>query len=252
MLLCTMIACTERFELPPVEPLLVVFGLATNNGFQVNLSESVSKTAANVFPKINDADVRVEDGNGVSFRLSNISEGNYISLVQAIPGESYEIIINWEEEEYRATAMMPEQLIEIDSVHHQYYFDSLANLEKSRFNVFFNDLHKHRPMALITFKLDGNKLTDVIFADTGTNGQYQNFELDLSSRVSEGKTVQVEFAQVETALFDYWIAVNQLSPDGTIGGLTIAPPKNIIGNVNNGGLGIFGAGTVDAIEIVIE
>jgi len=252
ILLCTVFACTERLELPPIDPLLVVVGLATNNGLQVNLSESVSKTSSNVFPKINDADVRVEDQSGVSLRLLSIGEGNYASLFQAIPGESYEIIINWKEEEYKAIAKMPDQVIKIDSVQHQYFTDSLNNLEKSRLNLFFRDSPQTPTYGLITVKLAGGTLGDTVFADVNTNGQYQNFRFDLNSKLSAGTRIQIEFAQLEVALFEYLRAINQLNPDGAIGGLTIAPPKNIIGNVSNEGLGFFGAGTIDQIEITIE
>lgn len=235
-------SCTKEITLPlQNESNKVVIEANVNEGsgpHTVRLSRSVSFTAANEFPGINDATVTLTDDQGHSEQLTLTGNGLYTtSLLEGVQGRSYQLHVGVDGNSYTASCAMPYH-VPLDTVR----IDSLqifGDYQKLIFVACADPAgvqNNYRYLLRVNGELQQGILVQNDLVDDGNIiDQPLNFMDD--AELFTGDVVEVTMQCITPEVYRYFFAVGQ-----NMGGETAAPadpPSNISG----GALGYFSAYT---------
>ncbi|MDT8308456.1 MAG: DUF4249 family protein [Bacteroidales bacterium] len=259
-------ACTEKIDLTLDKSFsrIVIEGSITDEekAHTVKLTTSTDYFYNQSAPPVTGAVVTISDSVN-TFLLSETSPGIYQTdtHVAGVPGKTYTLTINGVDingdgntEQYTASEKMRFPLI-LDSIttaiqnpgqHPPLYNVSGWGQEPPT----LNDAYQW------VYYINGTLITDTLSKTIFTNDQLVNgsyipglmmFE---NIKAAPGDTLTVETRSITQQYLDFLINLmtETLWNMGSVGG----PPANIIGNVDNGGLGYFSARSVNRCSNVLQ
>ena len=260
-------SCTEVIQLDLNEgdaQRLVVNGWFTNvpGKQRVDLTLTTSYFEPEVAPKVSGAIVTVTDGT-TTWNLDETEPGTYQpdDGVVGAPGNTYTVNIEYEGENYTASADMRESN-PIDSIHVRaldpleefgfpgdpYYSVRLWTLEPEGLGdayiwyTYVNGVGIKDTLRELTISEDGPY----------DGGLVENVEIDFVDMESEavmGDTLLLEQWNIG---FDSYEVLNEiLNQTAFQGGIFDAPPANVSTNISNGALGLWGAASIESKETII-
>jgi hypothetical protein len=248
-------ACVEEIELVQKDSRIVVEGwiIYEENAF-IKLSKTLSKTAPNNFPSITNAEVVISDSAGNSEVLNHQGRGIYQSTnLQGSLDTEYTIDIITGGQRYSGRSVMPAEPLLMDSIKHLFLQNSQGETIASLINIYFADPAGKPTYALIRVKQEDTPLQkDYLYYDGSSDGVYQQIEITLDRILNPGTKLTVEFFQTEAFVFEFFQNLAEREANSLLGGLTVAPPENPPGNMNNGALGYFGAMTLDSKTVFVQ
>ncbi|MEM1322496.1 MAG: DUF4249 domain-containing protein [Bacteroidota bacterium] len=244
--------CIENIDLPNDDPRLVIEALITNQGASILLTSSVSKTASNEFPTVNDALLLLENEDGEEIPLVNVEDGRYASPQAAEVGKRYKLQVTRAGTTYTAFSTMPDSILSIDSLQHRYEEIPGENTEVSVLTLFLQDPPGEENRGIIRVRGNNGFFQEGLYDDAEVDGQYRIEDFQLDQALPIGTVLTVELLQLELNVFRYFEAIEEARNDGAVGGLTTAPPVNPQGNFDKDALGLFAAATSTSIIIEVN
>lgn len=250
------LSCEEEIQLPNEDPRTVVDGRISNEGVEIKISKTISKTDPRIIPLISDAQVQLIDQSGVSTVLPFQSNGTYQTSFNGNLSEKYQLIIDHNGESYEAEVTMPESLLIFDSVKYTRVTNSTGLPIYAQYNVFMTLPDSSRPIfgqiKMGTEFFDTRQSVVFNFNDRNRNGNQLNVLIDRTILLENGTDVSLEVLNFDAGYFKYLEEAEALNFSTSQGGFNIAPPANLEGNISNNALGYFGAYTRYFTQITIE
>lgn len=261
--------CTEKIDVDLDETYdrLVVEGYITNEPgrHQVELSRSTDFFDPGQAGRISGARVILDDGVNPADTLQEHPEkqGIYQTAEHylGVPGREYHLKIELPEpihetSTYEASCVMPPERT-LDSIR-VYYLDSWEAWEVWSYAIdpptkdyYMFDLYKNDTLVTDTIT-EPFVIEDRLFNGQSTNGAaigyYQEEYPDEIVRI--GDTLKARLARITREHYNFMMDVSQQS--GYQNPLFSGPPANIRGNISDGGIGFFGAFTVDYASVVYQ
>lgn len=260
-------ACTERIDLELNDDgnrRIVVDGWFTDKEEQheVKLTYTTSYFANQPAPPVEGALLSISDGE-TTINLQEEVPGIYRTpVIAGEPGKTYTLTIEHEGEVFTASSFMRDSA-PIDSLHVRvldpeeefgvpfdpYYSVRIWTQESPglgdcyMWRTFVNGEALRDTLREVSFT-DDNLFDGVYVADTEVDF------LEIDKDASFGDTVRIEQFNIGQEAYDIFIGI--MNETEWNGGLFDAPPANVETNVSNGGLGYFGAASVQIAETVIE
>jgi hypothetical protein len=242
-------------DLNEAAPRIVIEGLINDRPgpYTVTISKSGSYFNQPVLESVTGAKVIINDSNGATDSLNEVSSGVYItSKTRGIPGRTYTLKVISEDQEYDGSSTILNH-VNIDSLilvkdltqrfdfggnpHHDSHVD---------IHCFFIDPMEKNFYRIKVFRNDSiNTESYRLFDDQYTNGE----ETDLRvSNAEAGNTYRIELQSLDQQTYGYYRTLEDLLYTNPVFGSTPANPNN---NLSNGALGYFGACAVSSKTIVV-
>lgn len=257
---------TVMLDLDQMPPKVVIQGVVTNqpNYQYVKVTMSAGFYDNGPTPRITDATVVVEDGDGVQYNFVHNpnnhpdSAGYYLPAVPfvGVIGKTYTLTVTVDGDDYQATdEMFP--VTSIDSLEYQINPDEKDDPKEKRkfYEVLMYAKEPKTSEDYYLFKFyrnDSLKVydpTDIYFADDKTLGEEIN---GVPSPVfyEPGDSARVEMYSLSRIGFVFYSDLfNLINNDG---GMFSPPPANSRSNLSNGALGFFQVSAVNIAGIKIE
>lgn len=257
---------TVMLDLDQMPPKVVIQGVVTNQpNYQfVKVSMSAGFYENGPTPRITDATVVVEDGDGVQYNFVHNpnnhpdSAGYYLPAIPfvGVIGQTYTLTVTVDGDDYQATdEMFP--VTSIDSLEYQINPDEKDDPKEKRkfYEVLMYAKEPKTSEDYYLFKFyrnDSLKVydpTDIYFADDKTLGEEIN---GVPSPVfyEPGDSARVEMYSLSRIGFVFYSDLfNLINNDG---GMFSPPPANSRTNLSNGALGFFQVSAVNIAGIKIE
>lgn len=249
-------SCVEKIDLEEIAEIRVVVEgkVIYGENAWVKLSKTVNKTAVNSFPPVLDAEVNLTGSDGNSELLVHVGEGIYQSVsLKGKPATHYQLEVRTRQGNFSGSSTMPARPVMIDSVQHQYQLTLQGDTINSILSLFFTDPAGEPTFGFIKLEINGVPLGNYYFYDDqGADGQYQRFDILLKMILQKEDIVKTKFFHVEEIIRDFFQKVAERDNTALLGGLTVAPPENLQGNLNGEALGYFAAMTQDSTIIVVD
>jgi hypothetical protein len=256
---CQKILTEDDLPLNETAQKTVIEGSLTNLAGEsyILLSKTATLYGQNIFDKVNNGTVTVTDEDGVQtvFIEDGSATGKYThSSFVTTPNNTYLLQVNIDGEDYSATSSTKSptpinylfsvkipnlgfspgggETQDNDSINILYmsYLDNSDEQNYYRFNAFTNG-EKSETLDITDDQLNNGQLIDKIFFDS----------------YSSEDTVLVELLSTDKANYTYFYSLANASDGGPFS----ATPANPVSNIDNGGLGYFGAYLKDTMSIII-
>jgi hypothetical protein len=246
-------------ELDSEEPQIVIEGSVTDGltSTTVYISKSGDFYEPSIFENVSGAAVTISDSRGNSEDLVEIDDGVYETrFIIGRPGDTYNISVNSEGENYRAESTMPAEKILLDSIvikqstigrkqDERYdlwlYFQDIPDVKNyCRFRIYHNNILRGGFPIYDDRLSDGNYIEGRVRYDEEKDG------------IKIGDTFKIELINIDRANYDYFNTANDVSASGGGGnGPGAVAPTNPTTNWNNNALGYFGAYAVSTATTVL-
>jgi hypothetical protein len=233
-------------DLKNAEPKIVIEGIVDNSGnpAAVKISKSVSFSAGNTYPAVSGATVKITDGAGNSFTLTEGAAGTYSNaLLKGVPGKTYNLSVTAEGKNYTATSIMPQQVPLDTLIQDTVRISGTVKVVNAIFSDppgFGNNYH--------LVQIINGKRNASIFAsdDLYTDGSATPFQLDDGDKkLKTGDVVLVEMQCIDYKVYRYIKGLSDLRDANTV-------PANPDTNISGNPLGYFSAHTSEKKTIVIR
>lgn len=245
-LLCS--SCTKEIEidLDTADPKIVIEGNITNESgpFTVKITRTVDFDEPNKYPPVTGSLVILSDNAGIIDTLKETSPGLYkTSLLQGVPGRTYNMKVIAEGKTYNAISTMP-SIVNLDSLAFELFTNSGNSGGKEYLTLpVFTDpagaTNSYRFIQTVNSKLD--KTIFVLNDNTFNGAKNDQLLFNPDAEIKSGDIVSVEFRCTDKPTYDYFYTLAQFTTDGPFSTTPTNPPNNIRGN---NALGIFSAYTV--------
>lgn len=249
-------SCMEVTDIPVEheEPKLVVDGGVFNGDgpFYIHLQKSTNLNSSSP-DFVENASVTISDNKGQFDVLQYEGEGRYrTNSLQGIPGNTYDLTIDHEGEQFEAHATMPE-VPDVESITTKYYEKSVFREEGYYIGLHGLDLKVPRGYyRALVYKNDSlyNPLgiSDVFITLLNEDQEYVNM-LELPFNFKLGENIDVHIIRIEQAAYEYYI---RLSLSFSSSGVIEQAPVNPVSNLSNGALGLFKAQAIKKEAVVIK
>lgn len=257
------LSCTKeiKIDLNSSDPQIVIEGSVPANGekAKISITKSVNFDESNIFPKVQNAIVILNDNIGNSEILTETSPGIYQSSgITGIIGRTYFLNVTCENKKFSSVSTIPNQ-VNIDSLIIKKSttsgggpgsmigsggsgtpYDVIVNYTDP-----VNETNYYRFLEYINGNYKGNYLFD----DRLSNGNVVQTNLkDMKRTLKTGDTIKIELQCIDKAVYDYFNSFGNL--DG--GPMSSATPANPYTNIQGSVLGYFSAHTVMYKTYVIK
>lgn len=248
-------ACERVINVPlsSSTPKYVVEGIITDQPGTCSVSISTTQdfSAGTTSPGVSGANVKVES-DGTVYTLTETTPGNYTtSAITGTPGKTYNMTAIVDGNTYTASSSMP-QPVGLDSMYVSngplsnklyvtvVYSDPMGVPNYYRWVQYVNGLEEK------TIFISDDQFTDGLTVKDQLN--YNNDTNDPNRDIKTGDTVRVDMICLDSAVYQYWYALNT---EATGNGNATAP-GNPVSNINGGCLGYFSAQTVRTKTLVVQ
>jgi hypothetical protein len=224
---------------------ITIEGSITNEPgpYFVKITKSVPLSDTGNYPAINNAMVTISDDAGNSETLVPEGNGMYrTNTLAGVPGRTYSLIVNAENQEYTALSAMP-QPVPFDSIKiEQFTFG--GDIERNIIPVYADPVIKGNSYRFVLSV--NNKLINQHFVldDQVTNGLINTMRLEIDDNIvtiEPGELITLTMQCVDKKVALYYKTLALMGDTGPGGGTT---PTNPPTNIANGALGVFSAHTV--------
>jgi hypothetical protein len=260
---------TDKINLNSYNEKLVIFGVIDNNPDDqdtIRLSKTKPVKTAGDYTYIDNATVILSDNQGMIDTLEFYSKGQYLTpmgFAGQHDNRNYHLQVFVEGKSYEANSTMPalrkgipaDQVI--DSL--TYYYKEADAFEKEGYRVkmYTGDPADENNFYLIKVfqngKLlnadnDGNVNQVYVSDDQLLSSSIQGVDIPAVFKLNDKVKIVIYALNRESFNF-YNDLTKQINNDG---GLFGTPPANVIGNINNGALGLFQVSSVAEKSITIK
>jgi len=258
LFILSLTACKKdaNIDLKAVPPMPVIEGrlanFATDSYFKITMSKGFIRQTYAYTPVI-DAQVRAEDSQGHIIQFSVDNEGVYRTTQNAIPGETYTLLVDKDHHHVKAVSKMPVaiELTDFDFVETQ---DPDGDTS-TRLKIFFDDPSPQTDYFMVKLykKINQNfhqYENDHYFSDENYNESEHSIILPHAYYNSDG-TYKVKLFHTNKSYIDYLNTLRQIQSMGY--GSTpfdIGVPGNPNTNVQNG-IGYFATMASDSLVKII-
>lgn len=234
------------------EPQLVLEGwIKEGETARIKINYSISRTSQEPFPTEDNASITLANSMGEFETLQLISPGIYEgNEIFGVPAVTYALKVIIGEEEYLAESTMPENSV-ISEFGEHFYSYGIDSLKFSNLNYNAVLGANTSLFALIDIRLNENLILSNDFLNFENPPDNEIFQEWQFSDFILGDKVTFEIIKPEYFIYDYLEKIEAHNAQA-IGGLIIAPPENIIGNISNGALGYFSAMNLKKLEVIVE
>lgn len=249
-------SCTEviEFELNDTAPQLVVEATVPESEYaEVVLSTTVSVNDNNESSKVTGAMVILEDENGNSETLQEVTPGRYRStLIKGEPKANYRLRIETEDQvkEIVSEDRMPDPVPISRLRVRESNMPDVNGLPVPEWEVIveYNDPVDERNYYRFVEYVNGKVTAHYVENDNFNNGtKSKSFLTSCDRKLVPGDTVTVEMQSISKAVYDYFYGFSLLNSI-TQGSSVVNPVTNVSGVK----LGYFSAHTVNRKSIVVK
>lgn len=240
--------CEEVIDvnLKDATPQLVIVGEVSNRmeDQDVIISRTVTFDQEQPFDPVSGAIVTIHDGRGTLLELTERAPGRYSRRFKGEIGQTYQLRVRVEGQEFTATSRMPEPVL-IDSIG-----TGVRNIfgEEQKFiSVKYGD-----PVGVANYYRylwrvnNGPRKAIRITNDKFNDGKYVNEDVtDFDTELVTGDSVTLWMLCVDKTTYDFWNVVQANNP----GTAAPANPPSVFGP---GALGYFSAQTVAEYSVGIQ
>lgn len=228
---------------------VVIEGNVTNatGPYYVKISKSISLSNTGSVTTIDNADVTISDDLGNTETLTAIGGGVYkTSTLQGIPGRTYTLNVQADNQTYTATSTMPEP-VTFDSVK----VEKLVTSGETEYNLIPIYTDPAEKSNYYRFELSVNdKIINqqFILNDELKNGVVNTFRLEINNddlKLKVDDKINVVMQCIDAKVASYYTMLALIADSGPGGGIT---PNNPQTNISNGALCVFSAHTVQKRE----
>jgi hypothetical protein len=222
--------------------------LAGENDFTAKITQTTSFFDPQTPKRIENAVVKLYDGDNVSHILQYIGDGKY-ELVKfiAYAQQGYRLHIEVDGKTFDASIQMP-KLVPIEKIDFE-LVDGEDGFGKQMKVSFQDQVNEKNYYKLNSFQqsLGSSFGEDFNTSDFGFDGKLltETFE----SLYITGDSVIVQLWSIDYDYYEYFVTLDNALGDG--GGPGGAAPANPTTNWSNGALGYFGSGNIDAQTLIV-
>lgn len=257
--------CKEKMELTldQSSSKIVIEGSITNEFKQhvVKISQSTDYFYNNQTPAASGASVSVSDGSN-AYIFTESLPGTYISetAFAGIPGKTYQLNVNYNNETYTAqSTMIPVAIvdsIQLEKADMPIQPGVILDPDKNYYNIL---LYSQEPGETENYYMMDAYRNGVLQTDTLSkkfiaddmiyNGSYVYGAKMIQVEANTGDTIEFQLASIEKDYCMYVFAIQ----GSTMGGSPFSgPPSNFQGNISNGGLGYFYATAISSKAAIVK
>jgi len=224
-------------------PKIVIQGNITNSSgpYLVQITQTVNFSAANVFPPLSGAVVKISDNTvGLTDSLIEVSPGIYSThTLRGVSGHTYQLNILALGKTYTALSTMPQPVL-LDSIN--FIYSNLFGVSNIDAVVNFQDPPNISNYYTFTEFVNNRQLANTyVFSDRLSDGKYISQEIVADSAyVKRGDTVLIQMNCVDKNVWGYYSTLG-LSVTGN--NPQSLSPANPVSNISNNALGYFNACT---------
>ena len=252
--LCLVFSCTSSVDLAEVfEEKIVIEGLISEgNPAAIRLSKSVSATAADEFPGVEDAVVELIDFEGNTELLVETDTGYYTgNTLKGQAGKDYQLVVSIGGEKFVAKAEIPFPTLEITTL----MFENIQIPNPPFVNqiLFINYQKVANEVSYCRIFIYINDILYVkkLFKHEDDTEQPLIVPFNDIPPLQSNDVIRVEIEQMEEWLYNYLQNIEGNDSEEIISGLLIGPPDNLSANIDGDALGYFGATTNSFLELVV-
>jgi hypothetical protein len=251
-------SCTESvtLELNGVSPQIVVDAAIPEADFAiVMITKTVDFNKLNNFPPVAGALVKLQEENGFTETLTEITPGYYrSSTIKGIPGVNYKLTVEVEGLIMYSEEVMPKS-VRINSLRARkvelpdgLVVDRVFDSPRTELIVTYDDTRGEANFYRFIEYINGKQTKSHLFDDRFNDGKVvKNFLLDFKRRLTVGDTLVVEMQSLSKQAYGYLFGFSLMNalPQGTT-------PSNPVSNISGAKLGYFSAFTFYRDTLVIE
>lgn len=250
-----LISCEKviNIDLNSSDPQIVIEGTITNQPgpYTIKITETTDYFNPSDNPLLTNAVINISDNEGNFETLLEIEPGVYqTSDIQGVPGRTYDLYVNIDGQEFRASSYMPE-ITPIDSLSYEespftprgnsedYYYVTCYFLDTENIENYYRiKLYKNFKLS-DNFYLIDDQLQDGNYIDYGR----------ISDDIVLNDIVIVELLNIDESVYNYYNTLSSI-----LGGerMSSSTPANPNSNISNGALGYFGAYSFTQDTIIIN
>lgn len=218
------------------------------------ISKTTSLQSSNTLVPVSDANVSIQEVNGVKRSLTETSAGNYThTFFKGTPGKTYLLEIEYEGATYTASCTMPTQ-VPIVNVYteKESFFGNINTIVQLEYNDPPGIANFYRAVEYVNGKKE-----DKIFirSDEYSDGKLtrltiRNFydEEEEDKKIKTGDLLTIELLCIAPEVYKFWETLES----GATGGGASASPANPISNISGNVLGYFSAHTYEKVEFEVK
>lgn len=214
----------------------------------VTLSQSVAFNNTNTFPPVSGATVKITDGFGKVYILTERAPGKY--TVNSLTGrylQTYTLQVQVNGQTYKAQSTMNDGRVKIDSIATS--TETFGNSSTKTVAVYYGDPIYQANQYRFILMVNGVLVNRILVRnDQFTNGRHVQallYQDDIT--IKSGDKVDVEMQCIDPAIYTYWYTFSQQQ-----NGFGVATPSNPPNNFNTSVLGYFSAHTTQHITATIK
>jgi hypothetical protein len=232
---------------------VIIEGNITNEPgpYFVKVTKSISLTATEKHPTIDDAVVVISDNAGNNETLAPVGNGLYRSAqLNGVEGRTYTLTVTTAGQTYTAQSTMPQQ-VAFDSIKVE-QLTITGEVEYNIIPVYKDPIAKGNSYRFLLSV--NNKLINQHFVqnDEVKNGFVNTFRLEINDEdltLKPGDLVDIKMQCIDKRVSLFYTSLALMADSGPGGGTT---PNNPPNNISNGALGVFSAHTVVTKRVTIQ
>lgn len=221
--------------------------------YTVKITRSVNFDESNVFPDVSGAVVVLSDDAGNTETLAEQQPGIYQTATSiGVAGRTYTLAVTANGNTWTAVCKMPQPVV-FDSVRIETY-SLFGNSATYAIPVYTDPAGKgnsYRFVQYINNRLDNSLyFNNDQFSDGVANARplAAGGPPDPDNELVAGDTITIDMQCIATAVYDYYVVLDELSSGGGLGSATPANPPS---NFTNKALGYFSAHTVQTKSAIV-
>jgi hypothetical protein len=231
---------------------IIIEGNITNETgpYFVKITKSISLTATETYPTIDDAVITMSDNAGNNETLVPIGDGMYrTNSLNGVAGRTYTLTVKAGDQVYTAQSTMQQQ-VAFDSIKVE-QLTITGEVEYNIIPVYKDPLAKGNYYRFVLSV--NNKLINQHFIqnDEVKNGFVNTLRLEINDddlELKPGDVVDIKMQCIDKSVALFYTTLALMADSGPGGGTT---PNNPPNNISNGALGVFSAHTVATKGVTI-
>lgn len=253
MLMLVLTSCLEDINLDSIAQKHLVIEARVPLGEQASvlITETVSRTAPDNFPNIENAEVQISDESGNAEILSYEADGVYRSAsLSGALNVGYFLEVKIGDIIITGTSLLPAVVVEVDSIWYEEKPDTVTGFNDAFINYTFTTPPGDISHGLAKVYINGNQQETVHFFKNAN--QFNQFRIPSNTILGAGQEIKVELQRMEPAVYTYLKTIYERRSSSSLTISPVAPPDNPVVNLDGEVLGFFSAMTIGQKIIITD
>ncbi|MCW3787880.1 DUF4249 domain-containing protein [Plebeiibacterium sediminum] len=244
-------SCEEVIDINLNEsnPQVVITGSLSNqyDTVRVRVSHTSDYFSPTASPAISGATVTITDDQANEYLLSEIDNGEYISVFAGTPGYTYDLSVEFDNQTFHASSTMPIP-VPIDSVwiskenwHTRVYNMMNCQIKDPADTANYYYVRVYRGEELLNG--GGSYLSN--YADDYFDGLYTVFSIWTDTDTTTNNLYRVDLLSIDQPFYEYISQAQQIIDQSDLAAIIASTPANPTGNISNSALGYFTAFSIE-------